>query len=83
MAVPITTDPTFALAGSRVALFDAAPFVPGNRRPAYDVDQNGERFLMVTIPVFNESDSSEVVTSQINVVLNWFEELKELVPTGQ
>ena len=38
----------------------------------YDVDAQG-RFLMIR--------EAEQGANQINVVLNWFEELKRLVPT--
>jgi len=37
----------------------------------YDVTADGQRFVMV-----------KEETTQINVVLNWFEELKRLVPTN-
>ncbi len=37
----------------------------------YDVTADGQQFVMV----------KEEGTSQINIVLNWFEELKRLVPT--
>jgi hypothetical protein len=38
----------------------------------YDINRDGQKFLMI------ESGDPPV---QINVVLNWFEELKRLVPT--
>ena len=38
----------------------------------YDISPDGKRFLMMT----------EEIQTQINVVLNWFEELKRLVPTN-
>jgi len=40
----------------------------------YDVSPDGQRFLMI-----KESDKGQ---AQIKVVLNWFEELKRLVPTN-
>ena len=39
----------------------------------YDVSADGQRFLMVK--------QGEQVPGQINVVQNWFEELKRRVPT--
>ena len=42
--------------------------------PSYDVSPDGERFLMVL-----ENETPE--TMELVVVLNWFEELKRLVPT--
>ena len=44
------------------------------RYGSYDIAPDGQRFLM-------ESEREEA--TQINVVLNWFEELKRLVPTKQ
>ncbi len=46
-----------------------------NPGPAYDVSHDGERFLMIRLPV---SDPE----TEIVVVQNWFEELTRLVPTG-
>ena len=37
---------------------------------------DGQRFLMI-----KESEEQEEAPTQINVVLNWFEELKQRVPT--
>ena len=42
----------------------------------YDVTSDGQRFVMIQV---GEQDSA---ATQINVVLNWFEELKQRVPTG-
>ena len=39
----------------------------------YDISPDGQRFLMIK--------DVEGSTGQINVVLNWFEELNRLVPT--
>ncbi len=51
---------------------------PMTEAPAafYDVTPDGQRFLMVQVT------ESEQAATQINVVLNWFEELKQRVPTG-
>ena len=76
MAVDVTTRPGF-IAGKPRMLFEGryepAPVPIAN----YDVSPDGQRFLMVKT---SEQDSS---TTQINVVLNWFEELKQKVPTGK
>jgi hypothetical protein len=74
MAVEITTQPGFA-AGRPKALFEG-PYLPtAGSFPYYDVSPDGQRFLMLK-PV--ESQAS--APTQINVVLNWFEELKRKVP---
>jgi len=49
------------------------PRPPGLQQ--YDISPDGKRFLMI-----KEGDLAEA-QGQINVVLNWFEELKRLVPT--
>ena len=72
IAVPIQTEPTFS-AGRPTPLFEKA-YVSGGIAaiPHYDISPDGQRFLMV---------KQEQGESQIHVVLNWFEELKRLVPT--
>jgi len=46
-------------------------------RSNYDVSPDGQRFLMV------KPSEDQPAPTQINVVLNWFEELKRRVPAGQ
>jgi hypothetical protein len=46
--------------------------------PDYDVSPDGQRFLMLK-PV----EHSATAPTEINVVQNWFEELKRRVPTGK
>jgi hypothetical protein len=53
--------------------YESAPFPIAN----YDVSPDGQRFLML------KPSEQEVAPTQINVVLNWFEELKQKVPTGK
>ena len=43
----------------------------------YDITPDGQRFLMV------QPTDPEQPATQINVVLNWFDELKKKVPTGK
>jgi serine/threonine-protein kinase len=75
MAVDIMTQPAFSRGKPRV-LFEGA-YVPTPRAlPNYDVSPDGQRFLMLKA---NEAEA----TTQINVVLNWFEELKRRVPSGK
>jgi len=75
MAVGIETEPEFRI-GKPQPIFEGQ-YAPGNwYRPNYDISPDGQRFLMVQAP------EQEVGASHINVVLNWFEELKRLVPTN-
>jgi hypothetical protein len=77
MAVETTTQPSFS-AGKPRMLFEGQylPTVFPDMSPAYDVSADGQRFLMV-----KEPEQATAATQQINVVLNWHEELKRLVPT--
>jgi hypothetical protein len=75
MAVDITTDPVFGAGMPRV-LFEGNYEVTGLVRN-YDVTPDGQRFL-TTKPV--ELPMQPV--THIQVVLNWTEELKRLVPTN-
>lgn len=74
MAVSITTQPAFS-AGKEKVLFEGqfGPTLISNAN--YDVSPDGQRFLML-----KASEIEEAAPTQINVVLNWFEELKRRVP---
>jgi hypothetical protein len=54
-------------------LFEDSYSVDGET-PSYEVLPDGQHFVMV------ELDREALRVAQINVVLNWFEELKRLVP---
>jgi len=77
MAVDITTQPGFA-AGNPRMLFEGQYVPTPGTVPNYDVSPDGERFLML-----KSTDREQAAPTQINVVLNWFEELKQKVPTGK
>ena len=69
MAVEIETEPTVTTGPPRT-LFQGSYRTGGGRH--YDLAPDGERFLMIQASSW----------SQINVVLNWFDELERLVPTN-
>ena len=73
MAVEITTTPAFR-AGTPRLLFEGRYLFSPNGVAAYDVSADGRRFLRVQ-PMHPDPPSN-----QINVVLNWFEELRRSVP---
>ncbi len=80
MSVAIDTEPTFGL-GRREPLFDKEPYwtrprAGTNRRAAIAPDG---RFLFLKEGGGSEDDAPP---PSIIVVLNWFEELKRLVPTN-
>ena len=72
MAVPVETNPAFR-AGTPTELFDGPYQVDLAGHPSYDVSPDRERFLMI------EPGGAR----RVEVVLNWFEELRARVPTGQ
>jgi hypothetical protein len=76
MAVEITTQPNFALGNPRV-LFEGPYVLATVPISNYDVSPDGRRFLMV-----KPTEQAQAAPTQINVVLNWFEELKRRVPAG-
>ncbi len=75
-SVDIVTEPAFAFSNEQTFPVEGFNVVAGLRD--YDISPDGERLLMV-FPA-DRSDSSEPARDQINIVLNWFEELKERVP---
>jgi Tol biopolymer transport system component len=75
MAVDVATQPSFTVGKPRV-LFEGRYEPSPATTPNYDVSLDGQRFLMLKP---NEQEASP--PTQINVVLNWFEELKRRVPT--
>ena len=73
MAVPVTTEPSFAF-GVREPLFADDNYWGFNGR-YHDVSPDG-RFLMI-----KSSGTFDTAARQINIIRNWTEELKRLVPT--
>ena len=47
----------------------------------FDVTADGQKFL-VTVPARSDETGATAPGTRLNVVLNWFEELNRLVPTG-
>jgi len=75
-SVDIVTEPAFAFSNEQTLSVEGFNVVQGYRD--YDMSPDGERLLMV-FPA-EQPDSGEPARPQINIVLNWFEELKERVP---
>lgn len=73
MAVDVKTEPGFS-AGVPKLLY-AGRYI-GSLSGAHDVSPDGRRFLRI------QPTESAQAGAQINVVINWFEELKRRVPTG-
>jgi Tol biopolymer transport system component len=77
MAVDITAQPSFS-AGKPRLLFEGRYEQAPITSPNYDVSSDGQRFLML-----KPTEQEQAAPTQINVVLNWFEELKRRVPAGK
>jgi hypothetical protein len=77
MAVEIATKPGFA-AGKPRLLFEGAYLPTPLAFPNFDVSSDGQRFLML-----KPSEQEAAALTHINVVLNWFEELKRRVPPAK
>ena len=75
MAVEITIHPTFTV-GKRRLLFEGR-YQKVGPRANYDVTPDGQRFVMVQV---RERESAPV---QLNVVTNWFEDLKRRVGSAK
>ena len=73
MVAAVQTEPSFSAVKPRV-LFEGSyvesQFTPWKQY--YDISPDGQQFVMI----------KEAGQTQIHVVLNWFEELKRLVPTN-
>jgi len=72
MVVPIRTEPDFD-AGTPALVFRKAFEMGIYGSLSYDVSADGQQFLMIERDI-------EMVPSQLNVVLNWREELQRKVP---
>jgi hypothetical protein len=71
MVVAVEEEAEFR-AGKPSVLFEGDFFNPGAAFPQYDVTADGKNFVMI------EDFGSQ--PTQIHIVQNWFEELKQRVP---
>ena len=79
MAVPVNTKSGFSHGKPR-ALFKQIYIAGYMESIPYDIHPDGKRFLMMRT-TGSTVESVEQIPQKINIVLNWFEELKEKVPT--
>lgn len=75
VAVPVLPGSEF-VTGPEQVLFPATAYRTDFYHAAYDVSADGKRFVMI-----RNSDSGSL-DEELIVVENWFEELKQLVPTN-
>jgi hypothetical protein len=75
-AVDVQTEPAFALGASSTLPISGALQATGGPRN-YDT-RDGKQFIVVLSP--SQNQNNQPTPPQINVVLNWVEELKQKVP---
>jgi Tol biopolymer transport system component len=80
MRVAVETEPVFKR-GNPETLFKGryVGSYPADGTP-WDIDPDGNRFLMIKPPVGADGAATETGPRKITIVLNWDEELKERVP---
>jgi eukaryotic-like serine/threonine-protein kinase len=76
MSVPVQTDPVFKKDGMPQQLFQGSYYMSPLGR-MWDLSPDGKRFLMIKN---SEASAAASSPSKINIILNWFEELKKRVP---
>ena len=75
MVVAVETESTFSAERPRILFEGSYQRDTGAGHPRYGVSPDGQQFVLVKV-------GEQATPTQINVVLNWFEELKELVPVN-
>jgi serine/threonine-protein kinase len=70
MSVDIATEPKISVGLPH--LLYKGDFLPMTAGPTYGISNDGKRFLRI------QSTNPEPATAQINVVINWFEELRQV-----
>ena len=80
VAVEIQTQPTFTIGNRTVVPIEGfySPGYLGERN--YDVSPDGKQFVVITLPETRSREGTRPPATQIEGVLNWFEELKARVP---
>jgi hypothetical protein len=76
MSVDVKTTPTFVVGKPR-RLFERRFERSGGVFANYDVTPDGRRLLLI------KGSAPQEGATQINVVLNWVDELKRLTPAGR
>jgi serine/threonine-protein kinase len=76
MSVSLSLEPALTAASPKL-LFEVRHVSNSGDFQGYDVSPDGSRFLMI------KGSAQEEPPNQIQIVLNWFDELKRLVPSGK
>ncbi len=75
MVVRYETEPTFSVGNPKVLFTGRYITDPGQQ---YDISPDGQKFLMMKAAEQTEASAPH----ELIIILNWFEELKRLVPRG-
>jgi hypothetical protein len=78
MVADIITEPTFTASAPRMLFKAPLRIMVSDPIRSYDITPDGRRFLVV-----EWSGVKPVEVKRLNLIQNWFEELKRLVPTGK
>jgi serine/threonine protein kinase len=78
IAVSVETEPTFKPGKAEILFRGPYVLLVGNEGHPWDINPDGKRFLMMKEPP--STPSAAAGPRKINIVLNWFEELKQRVP---
>jgi hypothetical protein len=73
VAIKVQTGESFRFSKPEI-LFEDGSLIGSGSSDRFDVTRDGQKFLMIR-------DGNRIQGTQLRVVLNWFEELKERVPT--
>ena len=79
MAVPVNTESTFSYEKPR-ELFRGDYVTGWTEDPPFDIHPDGKRFIMMKAVETESDESTTEPPNKINIVINWFEELKQRVP---
>ncbi len=80
MAVKVETDPTFKPGKPQILFGGTYVSLSISDAHTWDISLDGKRFLMMKAPEMLGETSTVEEPWQINIVLNWFEELKKRAP---
>ncbi|MDA1092545.1 MAG: protein kinase [Acidobacteria bacterium] len=81
VVVGVSTMPSFSFGNPTDAAAEGLPQTLGVSARNYDLTRDGEAFLAVAPVVENQADGAQ--TPEIQIVQNWVEELKRLVPANR
>jgi len=85
ISIAVETEPTFKVGRSEILFRGTYTSLTSTVSPAqelhpWDIHPDGKRFLMMKDVTYTAETAAEETPRKINIVLNWFEELKERVP---